>query len=224
VRKFVATLDIPFFAAVAFPPSSLAQVPLSIIKMNLQFITVVMFLSLFTCVHAKTWTDQMGRTFEGEFQETDLVTVKIKRATDRRVVSVAIEKLSLEDQRFVRQMSLEVPFEEAVEKATESKKPILCFYYNECDDEAFDEVIADYIHREGFFELTKDWKVIAVREKLEFRDPFLGKSAPNPAMVFMDSTGKDLGSFEVINERGYSMERLAGMLQRMDTKASSGGN
>ena len=54
-------------------------------------------------VEGRTWTATDGRTLEAEFVSTDGTSVVVKRASDRREFTLALAKLSEEDQKWVKE-------------------------------------------------------------------------------------------------------------------------
>ncbi|MFO0820870.1 MAG: hypothetical protein U1A77_23180 [Pirellulales bacterium] len=70
---------------------------------RLVWTVVVMFLTAFTEVHARTWTDRNGRTVEGDIVEIKEDHVIIRRNSDDKQFRVLLANLSDSDREFIRE-------------------------------------------------------------------------------------------------------------------------
>jgi len=66
-------------------------------------IILIIFCCSLLCLQARTWTDQQGRSFEGQMIDGDIDTVRIRRDADQQTFDLALDRLSKEDQKYVYQ-------------------------------------------------------------------------------------------------------------------------
>ena len=70
----------------------------------MKFVVLLFALCLSSAVSAapRSWTSSDGKSFQGDLVEASEKEVKIKRATDFQIFKLPVERLSAEDQEFVR--------------------------------------------------------------------------------------------------------------------------
>ena len=167
----------------------------------ISFIIVFVILCL-SCrsSYARVWTDTKGRQFKGEYIEAFYEMVVIKRTADNKIFEVDLNNLIEDDRLYVIEKSMTISYDEAIELASKRNLNILCFYANGCEKETLDKVFSQYRSHEDFDKIIKKWLVIIVHEQLKLKDMFIANFAPNPSIVFIDSTGSDFASLHQINK------------------------
>lgn len=202
--------------------------------MNIYFLIPALLFS-HSVASARIWSDQAGRTFEGELVRLDSKFAYIERTEDRRQFAVARAILSEADQAYVKDLEIEKEitvfmagvqnnFSDAAKISKARGIPAYIFYRNKLPPDNFKKLVQTFLMRKEFLEKIQDRCILTIIDQedaeLERRiASWVAKYNSSPMMIFRGLNNQSVYLFSSGSQAKITFEEFLGKVEEQLTHA-----